>query len=112
MELINYVSIRCLRCCLLLFVCCLGGFVLPNNTRTNTVKKTLVTNNNNVESYDTTKLNKEKKKTRKQQQTNDLKQCGTDIFVWQHQYIKHNAITKTGNNWRAYGEETRRLLGM
>ena len=112
MELINYVSIRCLRCCLLLFVCCLGGFVLPNNTRTNTAKKTLVTTNNNVESYDTTKLSKEKKKTRKQQQTNDLKQCGTDIFVWQHQYIKHNAITKTGNNWRAYGQETRRLLSM
>jgi len=96
----------------LLFVCCLEVGYLSNNTHTNTVKKTLVTTNNNVESYDTTKLNKEKKKTIKLQQTNDLKQCGTSIFVWQHQYIKHNVITKTGITWREYGKETRRLLSM
>jgi len=85
---------------------------LSNNTHTNTVKKTLVTNNNNVESYNTTILNKEKKKTRKILQTNDLKPSGTSIFVWQHQYIKHSVITKTGITWREYDKEHRRLLSM
>ena len=85
---------------------------MSNKTHTNTVKKTLVTTNNNVESYNTTILNKEKKKTRKILQTNDLKQSGTSIFVWQHQYIKHSAITKTGITWGEYGKEHRRLLSM
>ena len=91
----------------------MGVFILFNKTRTSIVKKSLTTNNNNAESYDTTILNKEKKKASKLQQTNEeLRQCATRIFLWQHQYIKHSAISKTGNVWKAYGEETRRLLSI